>query len=401
MTSLVVVKELTFLTNKGGKLLDGVPLLPPNLEVLQLGALAWDSYEPEAQLHLSDLIPMLQHPTLRLLKIIAAAVIATGETFGELPASVPSATVSKITSLQLSQVRLQPSTLADITNHVGRLTSFVFTRSPANLPSDSIWSTGQDDKAKCISLHHLGLALQQSQDSVEAVEITYADEARWLDEVSVLDFKAYSKLKSLTIDPSIILGRRVCPFQSEGPRKFDHYSPPSALETRLPGSLEKLELAIAPEQALRIPNYRKDMLQSLLSNKTAFPDLRQITLYDIRSTQAELQCRCERERPSNPRICPRTSRFRYPEYDSRSPFEEPRAIDNKEHLVEYIELREAFQKVDVLLSFMEDEVEYQYESETDDSEEEIEWVPTVYDSRCDNGVWRDGFCRVVPEVRQA
>ncbi len=374
MASLVAVKELMLTSVHHGRLLEAVVSLPPNLEVLQLGEPAQrpNPQEHEARLHLSDLVPVLQHPTLKSLKIVVTSMTAEAEGSDEPPTQLPSGLVSKITSLQLSQTSIEPTVLADIWSHLGAPTVFKSTRNRANMPDDRYYYGSSEVKPGQIKLHQFGEALEQARNSVEVVEITYADEARWRNETAVLDFQAFPKLRSLRVDPSIIIGRKTCLAQHEGPRTSDHCQSPKALASRLPKSLEVLDLVIDLEQVLWEPNYQDELLKSLFLNATEFPSLREITVYNLRSLFDRVRCCCQSPQPASPRLCPEDPSLRNPEYDTRSPFEAPRARVDSVHMGKFQELRNSFRKVGVLLYFMEENLADDFDEPEEESEEEIE-----------------------------
>ncbi len=328
MTSLTSVREMTIV--KYARFLSDDFALPPNLEILRLGRPAWKGViDWNPQLQVSKLVPVLMHPKLRTL-LISAGFIRAGKDATKIPEGV----VFNIKSLQLRTTTIDPATLVDILEHIAALTSFAFTRSQHSLPNTRLSSA-------LVKVEDLKLALQTIQTSVEAVEITYADRHRWSGEIDTIDFSAFSKLRSLRIDPSLVLGRSMCPFQFASSATFNpNYSPPSALVSRLPESLEVLQLAVDLEQTARVNDYREDMLQALLTERASLPSLRRIVIYEFRGTQSNVQsCGCFDN--TGPYTCPMRSRRG-----------RDAGLINVVQQKNFLKFKDEFQKVGVVLEYV-------------------------------------------------
>ncbi|KAJ9616513.1 hypothetical protein H2200_000232 [Cladophialophora chaetospira] len=349
MASLVKVKELSLVEGDVGSLSKGFPL-PPNLEILQLEALMVKSYWT-FHVAISNLVPVLRHPKLRSLAIVGAHVTCyEPEQFYDEdgPATkIPNGLLSKITSLRLDDVSVESATLADLLSHMNALKIFEFTRSYSNIPR-------RFPSGRFISLQDVNLALQQIRNTVEVVRLTYADQVRHRDEETTLDFSAFAKLKTLTIDPSMLLGYRSCRGDAKTNCDFP-YEPLSTLSSRLSESLQELELAIDLEQCARVPKYREEILQGLLSQRATLPNLRRIVFRESRKTQSEPDCHCERRRPPPKRsnnICPpKSDLIKNPErrYELIYRDSPPISIEQAARFAEYAE---EFRKIGVQLALV-------------------------------------------------
>ena len=143
----------------------------------------------------------------------------------------------------------------------------------------------------------------------------------------------------------------MCSWQDGGPLQLNE-SAPSALASRLPESLEELDLQIDFDQAARVEGYREEMLQSLLSNRALLPNLRRIALHEYRCTQSwEQFCICNLAHGTGHRPCPEPAR--YPVLSDHRPTKEFVLI-NVQQAESFLKFKAEFQKKSVLLEFVGD-----------------------------------------------
>jgi hypothetical protein len=227
---------------------------------------------------MDELAPTLYNAPLK--SLVLDGVILKDEASGALNGH--DGVISNITSLELRQVFIQKEgTLTALLGCLGALTS---------IKIDLYWEGSP-------SLIDVSLALQRNQQlSLREVEISYAGSFRRLN-LGLLNLKGISNLKKLTVDPSMLLGLGVCPtyrsmwrVKADARERIPIYQGPDEMASRLPGSLEELELTIDLEQAARVPEYREGILESLYAALPGFPDLRRITFLEDRSFQGKAQC---------------------------------------------------------------------------------------------------------------
>jgi hypothetical protein len=257
--------------------------LPPNLQTLQIG---FSQRYREPIVTPSELTPILYHPTLK-------SLILTWLTVRDAKSSAASSgydgVVSKISSLTFNKITAEPAAATKILGVMGALTHSVYRG-----------TVGIRDDFERARQHHLlkdiNPTLQLLQQSLEEVSLVYKTRWRYNLDSSLLDFKGFPNLTKLTIDPSLLIGRKVCPVDCAWYNNpyFDSYREnylgPEEITSRLPSSLEELHLVIDREQAARVPRYRQDMLDSLYRALPTFPALRRITLSDPWYTQGHAQC---------------------------------------------------------------------------------------------------------------
>lgn len=187
---------------------------PPNLQTPRLGALTCGKTQPASghtKSQISQLVLILKHPKLNSLSVFGADITCYGlpdlsdqfvytkprpDEFATKPSH---GVAANIKSLQLYASGIEVYTLIDILNHTKALTSFVCTQSHNSLPG---LQRGRDAPldSTLVKIRDLNSALQKIQDSVETVDITNADRYRWPQETGLLDFGAFTKLRSLRID---------------------------------------------------------------------------------------------------------------------------------------------------------------------------------------------------------
>jgi hypothetical protein len=267
--------------------------------------------------------------------------------------------ISTITSLELQHVSMKREILTALLGCLGALTYFKFAIGTTNVYQIDVYGTDVP------SLADVSFALQQNQQlSLREVEISYSD--RWRTYESrkggLLDLKGVSSLKKVTVDPAMLLGWSLCPPDSNHWIRFRRtggraqiYQGADEIASRLPDSLEELNLIIDLEQAARIPEYREGILDSLYASLPGFPHLRRITFLEDPLTQACKQCQSE----GDAKILPSQAGFH-----NNCPTPGPRTDDHlywwsngqfpartDEQALHFSEFQDKFQKKGVQLSY--------------------------------------------------
>jgi hypothetical protein len=115
------------------------------------------------------------------------------------------------------------------------------------------------------------------------------------------------RLLHLKIDPCLYVGLRICPhWPLSPPNRARHpvliTRPPWSFAEVLPAGIETLALDIDMEQVMRIPVYRRDIVQSIVAYKDRLHALKEITMLEDPTTFTRFRvCSCN--------VCYREMRF--------------------------------------------------------------------------------------------
>ncbi|KIW69985.1 hypothetical protein PV04_02297 [Phialophora macrospora] len=268
-------------------LLKGGRKLPPNLTKLNLTTFNPQSQGGITHFPVADVLETLRHPNLKTVLIDQTALrnMIDGTFVRFFRRRAP---IDNVHHLRMFDVPMKPLLLKLFLGHFTSLKHFYFSRGCRNIDSE-----GEDDGRwhGFLTLNDISVALEEVQTTVQSVEICYGScRHRWLgDNTQLTSFHDFVELKSLTIDPSMILGRTVCPAVPIE----SHYLELSSLASKLPVGLEKLNLVIDLEQAARTPQYAERILGGLFVDRGKLPCLRTINISGLNdSSQGLYYCCC-------------------------------------------------------------------------------------------------------------
>jgi hypothetical protein len=186
-----------------------------------------------------------------------------------------------ISHLRLKGSAISRRALGKLLGNTTSLTKFTLLRYEYDVPS--YVGHLNEYHNHVLLMGELNDVLVQVQDTLEHVQVTHGSKYRCADN-GALDFGAFSRLKSLTLDPAFAVGRRRC-YCDHTLRLIEDHHPLDELAWRLPSSLEQLNLVVDLEQVARNDEYRLAMLVPLLDDLT--PNLREVNLFEPQSTAAE------------------------------------------------------------------------------------------------------------------
>jgi hypothetical protein len=265
--------------------------LPRNLTKLHLTT-SNPHYQRPIHLPVADVLETLRHPNLKTVLIDQTALrnMIDGTFVRFFRRGAP---IKNIHHLRLFDVAIKPTLLKLFLGHFTSLKYFYFSRGCRNIDPE-----GENDGRwhGFLTLEDISVALKEVQTTVQSVEICYDScRHRWLgDKTQLASFHDFDKLKSLTIDPSMILGRTVCPAVPIESHDLEL----SSLASKLPTGLEKLNLVIDLEQAARTPQYAEHILAGLLADRVKLPCLRTINISGLEGpSQGLYYCCCPSTAP--------------------------------------------------------------------------------------------------------
>ncbi len=177
--------------------------------------------------------------------------------------------LGRISVLELRQININVDTLTKLFRTCADLRSFTLTRPSANRGG--------------ILLYDIAVALRTVSHSLTSLTLGYNGVRKPSEPTLLPPLNHLQALLHLKIDPSMYIGRRLCP------NALQHHPivvtrPPSSFADLLPNGLESLTLDIDIEQVWRAPGYRRDIVKSVIDARGRLPNLKEITLFEDEAT---------------------------------------------------------------------------------------------------------------------
>jgi hypothetical protein len=188
--------------------------------------------------------------------------------------------LGRISSLELRQIHIDAEALTKLFRTCTNLRAFTLTRPSGNRGG--------------VLLDELANVLRSVSCSLTSLTLGY-NSVHKPPEITLLPSLQHMKtLLHLKIDPSMYLGRHLCPY-----RLPDHpvvvTRSASTFADLLPDGLETLTLDMDIEQVMRQPGYRRDIVTSVIGAKANLhlSNLAEITLFEREATWADVKlCSC-------------------------------------------------------------------------------------------------------------
>lgn len=229
----------------------------------------------------------MRHPTLKTL--VVNSIVVT-----DFPPSNNSSLdhghphpPSRIAEFDLRKSTVSLCSLKAILNPLEALKSFQY-----YLPRLQTWGVATN-----ISVAELNQALELLSDSLEHLELAWAGRT-WgrasLDHVPLGNLTFFTQLKSLVIDPTLLLGRH---FQRSDLESSSHgriLHPPSSLPELLPQSLQRVTLFLDGAEDYVYAGYREEIVWAFIDNRARLPELTEL-IFSLGDDEVLLPCRQDQE----------------------------------------------------------------------------------------------------------
>ncbi|ETI21873.1 hypothetical protein G647_05942 [Cladophialophora carrionii CBS 160.54] len=241
----------------------------PALETLQIGtATALRDHELQAPIDTDTLVHYMGQPSMRTMVVQDMRVVVTDDrTQSRYPPieDLHLNRLGRLSSLELRQVNINAEALVKLFRTCTDLRAFTLTR-----PSG--------DRG-AVLLYELADTLRNVSSSLTSLTLGY-NSVHKPPEITLLpSLRNMKTLLHLQIDPSMYLGRHLCPY------RLPNYPvvvtrPASSFADLLPDGLQTLTLDIDIEQVMRLPDYRRDIITSIIGARAHLPNLAEITLFE-------------------------------------------------------------------------------------------------------------------------
>ncbi|KAJ9605881.1 hypothetical protein H2200_009730 [Cladophialophora chaetospira] len=271
---------------------DSLRRLNPRIRELGLGDLTQHFGKPH--LEVKKVLRVLRSPT----PFDKVRIFDTGLLHLSGALQYDSNLLNDLDHLELSNVTLQHDGLDDLLGACTSLRRFAFSKGCRNM-----FSTAPSDLHHPFPYHaaletdEIGDALAVIYQTVESLELDYSCRHREpADDTLIEGLAECAALQNLTIDPTLLLGRTVCPERFSLP-DYDVAPPqrPSTLHRRLPNNLEKLTLIIDVEQLRFDHKWAREILQGILAHNHDLTRLRTIYYAPVTTANSLIYCECSGE----------------------------------------------------------------------------------------------------------
>ena len=243
------------------------------------------SDELQTPLDVDTIIHYMEQPSMRKLVLCDVRVINNdAKIASDYPAIENLNQPSRLSSLELRQVHITRNNLVSIFRACSDLRSFTWTE-PA-------------DNRDAIFLHEIASALRPVSYALTSLKLDYHSIHKASDHSLLTPLHDLRSLLHLNIDPSMYIGRQLCPHHPHHPPTLAYHPvtarrPPYSFADILPNGLETLTLSIDIEQVMRLKNYRRDIMHSIIDARARLPNLKEINLLeDERSWTKVNVCSC-------------------------------------------------------------------------------------------------------------
>ncbi|EXJ59172.1 hypothetical protein A1O7_06604 [Cladophialophora yegresii CBS 114405] len=239
----------------------------PALETLHIGtATPSRDHELQTLVDTDTLIHYMGQPSMRTMILWDMHVVLYDDrSHSKYPPIEELNSLGRLSSLELRQVNINADALVKLFCTCTDLRAFTLTRPSSNRGA--------------LLLDELANVLRNVSSSLTSLTLGYHSVHKSPEITLLPSLRNMKALLHLKIDPSMYLGRHLCPYRLPN-HPVVVTRPASSFADLLPDGLQTLTLDIDIEQVMRLPDYRRDIITSIINARAHLPNLAEITLFE-------------------------------------------------------------------------------------------------------------------------